>query len=203
LRYTKAKARLCRREGVNLFGPDKYDKILHRRGTKPGQSPTARPSKLSEYGRQLREKNKAKRIFGVAEKQFRRYFKKASSSKGVTGNRLLELLELRLDNVLFRAGLAHTRMQSRQFVNHRQFLVNNKAVDIPSYLVSVGDVITVRERFKDNIIFSDWAQRIRNHIPGWLEVDVKKQQIKVLRLPEAEETEQMIAVHMIIEFYSR
>ena len=202
MRSGQPKARLCRREGVNLFGSDKYDKILARRTTKPGRSPKDRPAKISEYGRQLREKQKAKRMYGVSEKQFRRAFAKATTSKAVTGSRLLQLLELRLDNVIYRAGFAMTRPQARQFVSHKQFLVNGRAVDVPSIEVKVGDVITVRDRFENNIIFESHSDRIRM-IPKWLCVDAKKKTITIERLPDAEEVEQAISVHMIVEFYSR
>lgn len=202
MRYTGPKARLCRREGVNLFGSDKYDKILQRRNSTPGQKAGARPAKVSEYGRQLREKQKAKRMYGVSEKQFRKYFKKATRSKSTTGARLLQMLELRLDNVIYRSGFAMTRPQARQFVSHKQFLLNGQAVDIPSIALREGDVITVRDRFENNIIFEDFASR-QNRIPKWIEVDAKKQTIRITRLPENDECELAIAVHMIVEFYSR
>lgn len=202
MRYTGPKARLCRREGIDLFGSDKYAKIIQRRNSAPGTTSSSRPKKLSEFGRQLREKQKAKRMYGITEKQFRKYFSKASSSKGVTGDRLLQLLELRLDNAVFRAGFALTRPQSRQFVTHAQFLVNGKRVNIPSFSLRTGDVITVRERFEGNTIFSDIESRIK-FVPKWLTVDTKKKTITVNRLPEGDELEASIAVPLIVEFYSR
>lgn len=202
MRYTGPKARLCRREGVNLFGPDKYTKILQRRNSTPGQKQNARPAKLSEFGKQLREKQKAKRTFGIQEKQFRRYFQKAVRSRGTTGGRLLQLLETRLDNVIYRAGFAMTRPQARQFVSHAQFLLNGKKIDIPSVELREGDVISVRDRFESNPIFTDLESRLQ-YLPKWLQVDPKKKTITVLRLPEATECENSIAVHMIVEFYSR
>lgn len=202
MRYTGPKARLCRREGVNLFGSEKYDKVMQRRNSAPGVVASARPKKLSEFGRQLREKQKAKRIYGVSEKQFRKYFKKAVASKGVTGDRLLQLLELRLDNALYRAGFALTRPQARQFVSHAQFLVNGNRVNVPSYSLREGDVITVRDRFEGNSIFLDLDSRLK-FLPKWLQVDTKKKTITVARLPEGDELEASIAVPLIVEFYSR
>lgn len=202
MRYTGPKTRLCRREGVNLFGSDKYTKVMQRRGSAPGQHGAARGKKLSEYGNQLREKQKAKRIYGLSEKQFRRYFSKATRSKGVTGSRLLQLLELRLDNVLYRAGFAETRPQARQFVSHQQFMLNGTRVSVPSIMVRPGDVITVRDRFAENIIFNDLQSRLK-HLPKWLQIDVNKKTITIARLPEEDELESSIEIHMIVEFYSR
>lgn len=202
MRYTGPKARLCRREGVNLFGTDKYTKIAQRRNSTPGPHGAARGKKLSEYGRQLREKQKAKRMYGISEKQFRKYFGKAVGSKSVTGERLLQLLELRLDNVVFRAGFSNTRPQARQFVSHEQFLVNGTRVNVPSFSVREGDVITVRDRFLDNVIFADIGARTK-YVPKWLTIDTKKKTITINRLPEADELEAAIEVHMIVEFYSR
>lgn len=202
MRYTGPKARLCRREGVNLFGPEKYTRILQRRNSTPGQKQGARPKKLSEFGGQLREKQKAKRIYGVSEKQFRNYYKAAVRGKGGTGDRLLQLLELRLDNVIFRAGFAETRMQSRQFVNHKHFTLNGKRADSPSISVKVGDTIAVRDRFADNTIFLDLKDRLK-FAPKWLKIDEKKKTITIERLPEVDECEAAIAVSLIVEFYSR
>ncbi len=202
MRYTGPKARLCRREGVNLFGSEKYTKIMQRRNSAPGTTSTMRPKKLSEFGKQLREKQKAKRMYGVSEKQFRNSFQKAVQSKGVTGSRLLQLLELRVDNVLYRAGFALTRPQARQFVSHRQFLLNGKKVDVPSILVRPGDVISVRDRFEGNPIFLDFTDRMK-FVPKWISIDTKKKTITINRLPENEELEAAIAIHLIIEFYSR
>ena len=202
MRYTGPKARLCRREGINLFSSDKYDKIMQRRNSTPGAKTAARPKKLSEFGRQLREKQKAKRIYGVTEKQFRKYFAKAAASKMVTGDRLLQLLELRLDSAIARAGFAHTRPQARQFVSHGQFLVNGRRVNVPSFSLREGDVITVRDRFEGNDIFLDLESR-QKFVPKWLKVDTKKKTITVVRLPEGDELEASIMVPLIVEFYSR
>jgi small subunit ribosomal protein S4 len=202
MRYTGPKARLCRREGVNLFGSEKYTRVMQRRNSVPGATASSRPGKLSEFGKQLREKQKAKRIYGVSEKQFRRYFQSAVRSKGITGNRLLQLMELRIDNVLYRAGFALTRPQARQFVSHRQFLVNGRRVDVPSIQVRPGDVLSVRDRFEDNPVFSDITDRSK-FIPKWMQVDLQKKTITITRLPDSDELEASIAVHLIVEFYSR
>jgi len=202
MRYTGPKARLCRREGVNLFGSEKYTRIIQRRNCTPGQKPGARPSKLSEFGLQLREKQKAKRIFGLSEKQFRKNYENAARSKGMTGDRLLQLLELRLDNIVYRAGFAATRMQARQFVVHKHFSVNGKRANSPSMILRAGDVITVRDRFLENVIFADLKSRLK-FVPKWLKVDEKKKEIHVERLPENEELESVISVSLIVEFYSR
>ncbi len=202
MRYTGPKGRLCRREGINLFDADKYTKIIQRRATPPGQAPGARPKKLSEFGKQLREKQKAKRMYGLSERQFSRLYEQAAGSKSSTGNRLLQLLELRIDNVLFRAGFANTRIQSRQFISHRHFLQNGTRVDVPSISVKPGDIITVRDRFEANTIFTDIDKRTK-HVPKWLKVDTKKKTITIDRLPEAEELEMAITVPLIVEYYSR
>lgn len=202
MRNTGPKARLCRREGINLFGPEKYTRIVQRRNSAPGQSASARPKKLSEYGKQLREKQKAKRMFGLSEKQFEKLYKQAAASKSSTGNRLLQLLELRIDNVLYRAGFATTRIQARQFVSHRHFELNGKRVDVPSISVKPGDVISVRDRFEANPIFSDLGKRTK-YVPKWLKVDEKNKSITIDRLPEAEEFEMVITAPLIVEYYSR
>ncbi|QQS58722.1 30S ribosomal protein S4 [Candidatus Peregrinibacteria bacterium] len=202
MRYTGPKARLCRREGVNLFGPEKYTKITQRRASAPGVHGSARGKKLSEFGNQMREKQKAKRMYGVSEKQFQRYVSRATRSKSTTGNRLLQLLELRLDNVIYRAGFARTRMQARQFVTHGHLLINGKKVDIPSIEISVGDVVSLHERIFDSPYLSDIAS-LQKFAPKWLQIDVKKKTITISRLPEDDELEMAIAVHRIIEFYSR
>lgn len=202
MRYTGPKARLCRREGVNLFGPEKYTKIVQRRNSFPGATAAMRPKKMSEFGKQLREKQKTKRIFGMTEKQFLRFYRQAVQSKSSTGSRLLQLLELRLDNVLYRAGFAQTRFQARQFISHRHFLLNGHRVDIPSLQVSPNDVITVRDRFETNTFLADIGKRMK-FAPKWLRADDKTKTITIERLPEADEMEATVAVHLIVEYYSR
>jgi len=160
--------------------------------------------KVSEYGLQLKEKQKTKFIYGVLEKQFRKYFEMASNKKGVTGENLLQILESRLDNVVYRLGYANTRAQARQFVNHAQFEVNGKKVNIPSYLVKVGDVITIKENKQDNAtIKANLEANAGRPIPTWLEMDVKNASGKVVRLASREDIDLPIEEHLIVELYSK
>ena len=160
--------------------------------------------KVSEYGLQLKEKQKTKFIYGVLERQFRKYFEMASNKKGVTGENLLQILESRLDNVVYRLGYANTRAQARQFVNHAQFEVNGKKVNIPSYLVKVGDVITVKENKKDNsTIKANLEANAGRAIPKWLEMDAKNASGKVVRLASREDIDLPIEEHLIVELYSK
>ncbi|MCM8781083.1 MAG: 30S ribosomal protein S4 [Candidatus Omnitrophica bacterium] len=206
-RYIKAVCRLCRREAEKLFlkgtkcsGPKCP---LAKRSYPPGQHGQLR-QKLSNYGLQLREKQKVKRIYGVLEKQFRRYFRMASKAKGVTGRVLLQILERRLDNVVYRLGLGTSRAQSRQLVRHNFIYINSKRVNIPSYLIDEGDVIEVK--LKENVL-----NKIRENIelskdrivPGWLEFDPKQLKAKVLRLPQKEDIPADIKEQLIVELYSK
>ena len=160
--------------------------------------------KVSEYGLQLKEKQKTKFIYGVLEKQFRKYFEMASNKKGVTGENLLQILESRLDNVVYRLGYANTRAQARQFVNHAQFEVNGKKVNIPSYLVKAGDVITIKENKKDNsTIKANLEANAGRAIPKWLEMDAKNASGKVVRLASREDIDLPIEEHLIVELYSK
>ena len=199
-RYKDEQCRICRREGQKLFlkGSRCYsDKCsISRRNYAPGQHGQKR-AKLSEYGTQLREKQKTKSYYGVGEKQFRKYFAMASNKKGVTGANLLQILESRLDNVVYRLGY-------RQFVNHGQFEVNGKRVDIPSYLVKAGDVITVREIKKDNAtIKANVEENSARPVPAWLEKDNEKLSGKVVRLASREDIDLPIEEHLIVELYSK
>ncbi len=160
--------------------------------------------KVSEYGLQLKEKQKTKFIYGVLERQFRKYFEMASNKKGVTGENLLQILESRLDNVVYRLGYANTRAQARQFVNHGQFEVNGKKVNIPSYLVKAGDVITIKENKKDNsTIKANLEENASRPIPKWLEMDAKNASGKVVRLASREDIDLPIEEHLIVELYSK
>ncbi|MCF7905975.1 30S ribosomal protein S4 [Candidatus Gracilibacteria bacterium] len=205
MRYTGPKARLCRREGVNLFGSPKYQKLLGRNPNIPGMHGGKRLGKLSEYAKQLREKQKAKRMFGLSEKQFKNYFTKASGGQGVTGDTLLELLERRLDNVLYRSGLALTRMQARQFASHGLFLVNGRRTDVPSFQVRVGDIIEVRPSKAGSPVFSKNREELgADHTPpSWLKVDSKKLSIEVIDIPVTSHFEALIEPQLIVEYYSR
>ena len=162
-----------------------------------------RRKKVSEYGLQLKEKQKVKFVYGVLEKQFHRYYEKANNMKGVTGENLLQLLELRLDNTVYRLGLAATRRQARQLVVHGHILVNGKKVDIPSASVSVDDVITVRERSKDQPHFKALKEGTGVIVPKWLTLDAENLTGKVVALPTREDIDCPIEEHLIVELYSR
>ncbi|MCK5460567.1 30S ribosomal protein S4 [Candidatus Gracilibacteria bacterium] len=204
MRNTQPKARQCRREGVNLFGSPKYQKILARNPNIPGMHGGKRLGKMTEYAKQLREKQKLKRMFGLSEKQFRRCFDKATISKVVTGDKLLEILERRLDNIVFRAGLAMTRMQSRQFVSHGLLMLNGQRVTIPSIEAKEGDVLEVREKSKKSKVFAQNKEELDGTlVPDWLKVDLGKMSIEVLKIPEQKHFEQLIETRSIVEFYSR
>ena len=204
-RYTDEQCRICRREGQKLFlkGTRCFtDKCsISRRNYAPGQHGQKR-AKLSEYGTQLREKQKTKSYYGVGEKQFRGYFEMASNKKGVTGENLLQILESRLDNVVYRLGFGTSRAQARQLVNHGQFEVNGQKVDIPSYLVKAGDVITVRENKKDNVTIKANVENARP-VPAWLELNNETLSGKVVRLASREDVDIAIEEHLIVELYSK
>ena len=206
-RYTDEQCRICRREGQKLFlkGSRCYsDKCsISRRNYAPGQHGQKR-AKLSEYGTQLREKQKTKSYYGVGEKQFRGYFEMASNKKGVTGENLLQILESRLDNVVYRLGFGTSRAQARQFVNHGLFAVNGKRVDIASYLVKAGDVITVREIKKDNgAIKANIEANAARPVPAWLELNNETLSGKVVRLASREDVDIPVEEHLIVELYSK
>ena len=206
-RYTDEQCRICRREGQKLFlkGSRCYsDKCsISRRNYAPGQHGQKR-AKLSEYGTQLREKQKTKSYYGVGEKQFRGYFEMASNKKGITGENLLQILESRLDNVVYRLGFGSSRAQARQLVNHGQFAVNGQKVDIPSYLVKAGDVITVRENKKDNgAIKANIELNSARPVPAWLELNSENLSGKVIRLASREDVDIPIEEHLIVELYSK
>ena len=206
-RYKDEQCRICRRNGQKLFlkGERCYsDKCsINRRNYAPGQNGQKR-AKLSEYGTQLREKQKAKAYYGVGEKQFRKYFEMASNKKGVTGENLLQILESRLDNVVYRLGFGASRAQARQLVNHGQFEVNGRRVDIPSYLVKAGDVITVREIKKDNgAIKANIEANAARPVPAWLELNNETLSGKVVRLASREDVDIPVEEHLIVELYSK
>lgn len=159
--------------------------------------------KVSEYGLQLREKQKTKFVYGVLEKQFRNYFDMASSKKGITGTNLLQILESRLDNVIYRLGFGATRPQARQLVTHGNFEVNGKKVDIASYLVKPGDVITIRENKKDNTIIKTNMEVVGRPVPAWLDFDNKKMVAKVVRLVNREEIDIPVEEQLIVELYNK
>jgi small subunit ribosomal protein S4 len=206
-RYTGADCRLCRREGIKLFlkGDRCFgDKCaIERRPYPPGQAGKKRP-RDSEYRLQLREKQRAKRIYGVLEKQFRNYYKLASRMSGITGENLLRLLESRLDNVVYRLGFAASRDAARQMVRHGHFLVNGRRVDIPSFRVKPGSVVALAAKAKDlNVVKAAIISSSKVEIPGWLEVDVEKLQGKVLSLPSREQIDAPVREQLIVELYSK
>ena len=206
-KYTDAKCRLCRREGCKLFlkGEKCYKTScpFEKRPVAPGQHGADR-HKVSEYGQQLREKQKTKRIYGVLEKQFRSYYEEADRMKGITGENMLSLLERRLDNVVFRMGIANSRSQARQLVTHAHFSVNGKAVDIASYEVKAGDVIAVKENRKDNKYFVELkAGAKKNNMPKWVEFNTESLKGKVVALPTREDIDAEINEQLVVELYSR
>ena len=204
-KYINADCRLCRREGTKLFlkGERCTSKkcAMERRVGAPGVHPTTR-KKPSEYLIQLREKQKVKRAYGLLEKQFRGYYEEAARQKGKTGEVMLSLLERRLDNVCYRLGLGASRAQARQIVNHTHILVNGKCVNIPSYQIKVGDVISVKEKSAKSELFAS-VREARVIVPKWLEFDSSKLTGKVTALPAREDIDLTIAEHLIIELYSK
>ena len=205
-RYTDANCRLCRREGQKMFlkGERCYSPkcALERRSFPPGQNGQGRRSKISDYGLQLREKQKTKRFYGLQETQFRNLFDKAARKQGITGENLLILLETRLDNVVFRLGFASSRKEARQLVVHGHFRVNGKKVTIPSYTVKAGDVITVKEKSQSSPKFKE-VKDMTITVPSWMSVDVQKLEGKVLQIPTREEIDTPISEHLIVELYSK
>ena len=209
-RYRGPVCRLCRREGMKLYlkGERCYTPkcAFERRPYPPGMhGPAARyQRKQSDYALQLREKQKVKRIYGVMERQFRRYFEEASKRKGVTGATLLTILETRLDNVVYRLGFADSRAQARQLVRHGHIEVNGRKVNIPSYRVKPGDIIKVRERSRKNAFFRDRAEILEEkQVPDWLELDPVNMAGRVLALPQRHHIDIPINEQLIVEFYSR
>jgi len=203
MRYTGPKAKLCRKHHANLFGTAKYTKILEKRPGKPGMHGSKGSfGKLSEFGAQLLEKNKARIIFGISERQFKNYVAKATRAKGETGDSLLRMLEMRLDNVIYVSQFAVTRVQARQMVTHGHFMVNGKRVDVPSIQVRPGDKIEIREKIKSSPLYAG-LDKLKDFAPKWLKVDLKKIAVEVLSSPEKDELEKSIDSQTIVEYYSR
>ena len=206
-RYTGSVCRLCRREGTKLFL--KGDRCLsgkcaiEKHPSVPGQHGSGRKN-VKEYGLQLREKQKAKRYYGVLENQFKGYFEKAEKTEGVTGENLLSLLERRFDNVVYRIGLANSRKEARQLVTHGHFRLNGKKVNIPSLIVRAGDVITLREESRSSEKFKALIESLDSHItPKWIELDKAQVVAKVAALPQRDDVDFPFEEHLIVELYSK
>lgn len=207
-RYTGASCRLCRRENLKLFlkGDRCYgDKCaFERRPYAPGQHGQRRTGKLSDYQLQLREKQKVKRIYGVLERQFRKYYYRAEKQKGITGTNLLVLLECRFDNTIYRMGFANSRNQARQLIRHNHFLINEKRVNIPSYQVKVGDTVEVKKGSRDSTSISEAMETVvRRGIPSWIELEKENFKGKLLTFPNREDLTMPIQEQLIIELYSK
>ena len=199
-RYTGPKSKIARKFGEPIFGEDK---VLAKRTNPPGQHGANRRRKLSEYGTQLREKQKAKYTYGVLERQFRNLFDKASRSKGVTGEVLLQLLEARLDNVVYRLGIAKTRAAARQLVLHRHITVNGNVVNIPSYSVTPGELVAVREKSKSLEVVQDSLAGFNHSKYPWIEWDENVKGGKMINLPQREDIPENIKEQLIVELYSK
>ena len=206
-RYTGPVCRLCRREGEKLFlkGDRCYTEkcAVDRRTYPPGQHGQGR-RKESEYGLHLREKQKVRRIYGVLERQFERYYDRAARQKGITGENLLQLLEMRLDNIVYRMGVGASRTQARQLVLHGHIAVNGKKVDIPSYEVQPGDVISVRENSRNLQLIKDNVEAAAGRtMPEWMEVNLEQMEGKILAVPTRDQIDISVQEHLIVEFYSQ
>lgn len=208
-RYTGAVCKLCRREETKLFlkGNRCYSNkcSIERGASLPGKNAkTARIRKLSTYGIRLREKQKLRKYYGLLERQFKNYFQKAERKKGITGENLLELLERRLDNIVYRLGITKSRAQARQLILHSHILVNGKKVNIPSYQVNVNDIIEIKEKSKNIEEFKEIKEgKIEINVPSWLEFDAEKLKGKILRFPSKEELNLPIDEKLVVEYYSR
>lgn len=203
-KVTTPKGKLVRKFGENIFGNPKYDRLLNRKPYKPGQHGQSRRSKLSNYGVQLQEKQKIKFMYGLLEKQFRMTFEKAEKMKGETGTNMLQLLESRLDNVVYRLGFSPSRPSGRQMVSHKHFLVNNKVVNIPSYIVNPGDVIEVRKKSKKMDIILDAMRRIKGDMDlPWLGLDKAKMRGTFVAVPDRDEMQLTVNEQLVVELYSK
>lgn len=199
-RYTGPKTRIARKFGEAIFGPDK---VLSKKNYPPGQHGASKRRKTSEYGIQLREKQKAKYTYGVLEKQFRNLFEKASRTKGIKGEVLLQLLEARLDNVVYRLGMAPTRAAARQLVSHKHIIVDGKVVNIPSFSVKPGQIVGVREKAKSLEVIADALSGFNHSKYPWIEWDEASKSGKFLHLPERADIPENIKEQLIVELYSK
>ena len=198
------KGKLVRKFGENIFGNPKFDKLLNRKPYAAGQHGQSRRRRLSNYGVQLKEKQKIKIMYGILERQFRNYFEKADKMVGETGTNLMQMLESRLDNVVYRLGFASTRSAARQLVNHAHVLVNNHKVNIPSYIVKPGDVIQIRARSKKMDVIVESMKRIKGDLDlPWLELDKAKMTGTVIAIPEREDMQVLVNEQLVVELYSK
>ncbi|HAB54489.1 MAG TPA: 30S ribosomal protein S4 [Ignavibacteriales bacterium] len=206
-RYTDSVCKLCRRERQKLFlkGQKCFTEKcpIENRSYPPGQHGLSRRSKISEYGVQLREKQKIKRIYGLLETQFRNYFEKAIKAKGITGENLVKFLERRLDNVVFRLGFASSRKQARQLIRHRHILVNNKSVDIPAYLLAAGDIIKIKDKSKKLDLVHNSLKKVRDNTYNWLSVDKATLSGTFVQVPERTEVPLNANEQLVVELYSK
>ena len=205
-RYTGPKCKLSRREGIDLFLKSARRSLDSKckLDSKPGQHGRTSGARTSDYGNQLREKQKVKRMYGVLERQFRRYFAEADRRKGNTGETLLQLLEARLDNVVYRLGFASTRAEARQLVSHKAIVVNGNVVNIPSYSVRVGDIVSVREKAKKQVRIAEALSLAeQSGFPMWVAVDAKKMEGSLKTLPDRSDYNQEVNESLIVELYSR
>lgn len=207
-RYSAAVCRLCRREGMKLFlkGERCYTEkcAIEKRNFPPGQHGKRRAAKLAGYGLQLREKQRLKRIYGVLEDQFRLYFESAERQRGITGEILLQLLERRLDNVVYRLGLATSRPQAREMVRHGHFTVNGRKVDIPSFLVKAGDTVTVKARSQKNVTIQHAMEEVKGRgVPEWLQLQPERFEGRIVSLPTRAQINLPIQEQLIVELYSK
>ena len=203
-KLNQSRGKLVRKFGENIFGNPKYDRLLNRKPYGPGQHAQNRRPKVSNYGTQLHEKQKIKFMYGLLEKQFRITFKKAEKLKGETGTNMLQLLESRLDNVVYRLGFAPTRPSARQLVNHKHFMVNGKLVNIPSYILKPGDEITVRDKSKKMDIILNSVKAIKGDLDlAWLELDKAKMKGVFKSIPEREEMSLTVNEQLVVELYSK
>lgn len=206
-RYTGPKAKIARREGLTLAAFGNYEgsalKACQKKNYPPGQAGKKGSfSKPSEYSKQLREKQKAKRVYGILEKQFRKYYQRADKSKSATHTELLTLLERRIDNFVYRGGLADSRRQARQMITHGHFKLNGKRIDIPSIEVKLGDVLEVREKNKKSPLYEEFIKR-KPKAPKWIKPDLQGLKLEMIRDLEKDDLEQIIDARLIVEYYSK
>ena len=200
----KPKGKLVRKFGENIFGNPKYDRLLNRKAYSPGQHGQSRRSKQSNYGIQLQEKQKIKFMYGLLEKQFRLTFERAEKMKGETGTNMLQILESRLDNVVYRLGFAPSRPAARQLVSHKHFLVNDQIVNIPSFIVKPGDIVSVREKSRKMDIILESMRRIKGDMDlSWLSIDKSKMKGTFETVPDRDEMQLTVNEQLVVELYSK